>query len=68
MWHAFQVCYELTDLNRSRELSGFNVIEPLLNIASKTIITYNQKERVDDVEIVVNLKRYISEIDNSIFG
>jgi len=28
------------------------VIEPLLNIASKTIITYNQKERVDDVEIV----------------
>jgi predicted AAA+ superfamily ATPase len=52
VWHAFQVCYELTDLNRSRELSGFNVIEPLLNIASKTIITYNQKERVNDVEIV----------------
>jgi hypothetical protein len=52
VWHAFQVCYELTDLNRSREISGFNVIEPLLNIASKTIITYNQKERVDDVEIV----------------
>ncbi len=51
-WHAFQICYELTDMNRPRELSGFEVINPLLNVASKTLITYNQKGRADDVEIV----------------
>lgn len=52
VWHAFQVCHELTDSNRRRELSGFNVIDPQLQIASKSIITYNQSEQIDDIEIV----------------
>ncbi|MGI6047565.1 MAG: DUF4143 domain-containing protein [Petrimonas sp.] len=50
-WHAFQVCYKLTGVNCLRELSGFNIIDPILKVASKTIITYNQKEIIDDVEV-----------------
>lgn len=48
--HAFQVCYELTDTNRLRELEGFNM--PHMAIKSKTLITLNQKEQVDDIRVV----------------
>lgn len=48
--HAFQACYELTEQNRTRELNGFAV--PQLPIASRTIITYNQKEQTDNVRIL----------------
>ncbi len=48
--HAFQVCYELTAQNRKRELNGFSV--PQIPVATKTLITYNQKEQVDDIRIV----------------
>lgn len=48
--HAFQACYELTDANVKRELSGFNV--PNVPLASKTIITYNQKRQEGDVRII----------------
>lgn len=49
-FHAFQVCYELNDNNRTRELGGFSSTEA--PIKTKTIITYNQKEKVGDVNIV----------------
>ncbi len=48
--HAFQVCYELTEGNRERELRGFDV--PKTEIASKTLLTFNQKETVGDVRIL----------------
>jgi len=47
--HAFQVCYELTDENRGRELNGFSV--PQIPIKTKTIITFNQKEQIEDVRV-----------------
>jgi len=52
IWHAFQVCYDLDSTNRERELSGFKVIDPQLNVATKTLITYNQRDRIGDVEVV----------------
>lgn len=48
--HAFQVCYELTDQNRERELKGFSITQ--LNLASRTLITFNQKEQIGDVCIL----------------
>lgn len=48
--HAFQVCYELTSENRSRELGGFAVLNT--PIKTKLLITFNQKEQANDVRIV----------------
>ena len=48
--YAFQVCYELTDYNRTREYNGFSTV--LATIKKKTIITYNQKEQKDDIYII----------------
>lgn len=48
--HAFQACYELTEQNRERELRGFAT--PTVNAASKTLITFGQKEKVGDIDIV----------------
>lgn len=48
--HGFQVCYELNDLNLKRELAGFNVNK--VTLRKKTLLTYNQKERYDDIEVL----------------
>lgn len=48
--HAFQACYELTDSNRHRELNGFNTTS--IPVKTKTLITFNQKQQVDDITIV----------------
>ncbi len=48
--HAFQVCYELTDNNKTREFRGFSV--PQIPVRTKTLITYNQKEQVDDIRVM----------------
>ena len=48
--YAFQVCYELTDYNRTRECNGFSTVQA--TIKKKTIITYNQKEQKDDIYII----------------
>jgi predicted AAA+ superfamily ATPase len=50
-FHAFQVCQELTPLNKSREIAGFNAFGKL-SVFSKTIITGNQEDTIDDVRIV----------------
>jgi len=47
-FHAFQVCQELTPLNRTREIAGFNILGRL-PLASKTILTYNQEDTVEDI-------------------
>ena len=48
--HAFQVCYELNEHNKARELNDFSI--PQLSLASKTLITFNQKEEIEDIPIV----------------
>ncbi len=48
--HGFQVCYELNDMNRNRELTGFVTEE--VSLKSKTLLTYNQKEISGDVEVL----------------
>lgn len=48
--HGFQVCYELNDMNRGRELAGFITEE--VSLKSKTLLTYNQKETYEEIEIL----------------
>lgn len=48
--HAFQVCYELNNANRKRELGGFAALQT--PVKSKTVITFNQKEQEDDIQVI----------------
>lgn len=48
--HAFQVCYELNDANRKREFGGFAALQT--SVKSKTVITFNQKEQEDDIQLI----------------
>lgn len=48
--YAFQACYELSDANRKREYGGFAVLQT--PVKTKTIVTFNQKEQVDDVRVM----------------
>ncbi len=48
--HCFQVCYELNEMNRMRELKGF--VTDVVSLKSKTLITYNQKDTCDDIKVV----------------
>ena len=48
--YAFQVCYELNRHNQERELNGLKKL-PFENIEKK-VITYNQDDAIDDIEIV----------------
>jgi len=47
---ALQVCYELNEQNRKRETNGLKKL-PFEGIEKK-IITYNQNETIDDIEVV----------------
>lgn len=51
-FHAFQVCYTLTDGNKSREVGGFEVLKEQVDRSSRHIITYDQQGEVDGVEVV----------------
>jgi predicted AAA+ superfamily ATPase len=51
-YEAVQVCYELTPENRSREIGGFNNIEKETKLNRKTIITYNQEQKIGDIEVM----------------
>jgi predicted AAA+ superfamily ATPase len=51
VYHAFQVCYELTPMNQARETAAFNLFGKL-PVASKTILTYNQEEQLDDIRVM----------------
>ncbi len=50
--NAIQVCYELTDQNRKRELDGLQEAMRELRIQDGTIITYDQEESSDQVNII----------------
>jgi predicted AAA+ superfamily ATPase len=51
-YQAIQVCFELTPKNSQREFAGFNNIEKETKLSRKTIITYNQEQRTDNIEVV----------------
>ncbi|WP_277656198.1 ATP-binding protein [Seleniivibrio woodruffii] len=47
---AFQVCYELNDSNRGRELKSLSALP--FGVGGKYIITYNQTDTAEDVSIL----------------
>ena len=51
-FHAFQVCHTLTPLNQNREFAGFNVTKNAVNFSSKTLITYDMSDVVEDIQVV----------------
>ncbi|MDR1552713.1 MAG: ATP-binding protein [Prevotellaceae bacterium] len=51
-YQAIQVCFELTPENSKREFGGFANIEKETKLSRKTIITYNQEQQREDVEVV----------------
>ena len=51
-YQAFQVCYELTPINRKREFAGFNKVSEQVKLKRKIILTYNQEEQIGDIEVI----------------
>jgi hypothetical protein len=49
---AVQVCHELTDQNTKREVGALQKIEKIYPVISKTIITYNQEIRINDIQVI----------------
>jgi predicted AAA+ superfamily ATPase len=49
---AIQVCYELHSGNQEREIKGLREIEKRFRVHQKVLLTYNQEEHVEGVEIV----------------
>jgi len=44
---AYQVCYDLTDENRTRELAGLDAALCQFDLAEGMVLTYNQVDRAD---------------------
>ena len=44
---AIQVCYELTDDNKDREINGLLAALDAFNLNEGLILTYNQEDRID---------------------
>lgn len=49
---AVQVCYELTHENIKRETGGFSHLAQQVKLKRKMIITYNQEQQIDDIEVI----------------
>jgi len=49
---ALQVVYELNSGNKEREITGLLKASKQFNISNMKIITYNQKSKTDDIEII----------------
>lgn len=49
---AIQVCYELNDQNLNREIMALKKLDKLFKTTTKTIITYNQEEKIDNINII----------------
>jgi predicted AAA+ superfamily ATPase len=47
---AIQVCYELHEQNRKREIGGLNKLP--FDVDSKYIVTYNQSDTLDNINVV----------------
>ncbi|RLE45552.1 ATP-binding protein [Candidatus Woesearchaeota archaeon] len=48
---AIQVCYELTEENKQREIEGLQEAMKKFNLKKGTIITMNQKDKINNIEI-----------------
>jgi predicted AAA+ superfamily ATPase len=51
-YEAFQVCYQLTPANRKRECAGFGRIAGQVDLSRKVVLTYNQEQQTDDIEVI----------------
>lgn len=51
-YEAIQVCYEVTPENQAREIAGFVCIEKEIIPFKKSIITYNQSNKINDIEVI----------------
>ncbi len=51
-YHGIQVCYEITPENRAREVAGFAAVEKDVQLKTKTIITYNQSDAINDIAVI----------------
>ncbi|MCK5507320.1 MAG: ATP-binding protein [Desulfobacterales bacterium] len=49
---AVQVCYELNDQNKKREVGALKKIDNYYKTSSKSIITYNQEIKVEGIKVV----------------
>ena len=47
---AIQVCYELNEKNKTREINGIKKLP--FDVDEKYIITYNCKDKIEDIEVV----------------
>ncbi len=47
---AIQVCYELNEQNKNREINGIKKLP--FDVDEKYIITYNQKDMIEDIKVV----------------
>lgn len=59
---AIQVCYELHNSNRDREIKGLINIDKTIRQAKKILITYDQEEQSGDIEIVSFWKYFFEDI------
>jgi hypothetical protein len=60
-FQLIQVCYELNDNNRKREVSGLRNAMKKFNVDKGFIVTYNQEETFDNVAILPFWKMFGSE-------
>jgi len=60
-YQAIQVCYVLTPENSKREFGGFTTIENDVKGCEKTIITYNQEIKDDNVTVIPAWKYFYYE-------
>jgi predicted AAA+ superfamily ATPase len=60
-YQAFQVCYQLTPTNQKREYAGFDKISEQLKLKRKIILTYNQEEQIEDIELIPAWKYFSQE-------
>jgi predicted AAA+ superfamily ATPase len=51
-YQAFQVCYQLTPTNQKRECAGFDKIAEQIKVNRKIILTYNQEQQINDIEVI----------------
>lgn len=47
---AIQVCYELNEMNRKRELNGLKKLP--FEVDEKVLITYNQAQSIEDMKVI----------------
>ena len=60
---AIQVCYELHDGNREREFKGLKDVAKKFAISKSVLLTYNQEEELEWVEVVPFWK-YFWDVDS----